>query len=126
MALNDIQKKHFEEVLKVRKEELQGELSTFTKKDERSAEENFISDFPDIGDKEDENAQEVAEYEKRLSQESVLEKELRDIRSSLQKIEEGTYGTCKYCGNDIKEGRLEIRPTSSSCVACKKNFKGEV
>ncbi|MFA5022441.1 MAG: hypothetical protein WC508_05165 [Patescibacteria group bacterium] len=32
---------------------------------------------------------------------------------------------CKYCGQVIEEKRLMIRPTSSSCVACKKKLQGE-
>jgi DnaK suppressor protein len=54
-----------------------------------------------------------------------LEKELRDIDSALKKIKDETYGVCKYCGEDIGEARLKIRPSSSACVECKKKFKGE-
>lgn len=82
--------------------------------------------FPDYGDKEDENAAEVAEYAANLSLESDLEKALRDVVGALERIEKGTYGICKYCKKPIEEKRLIARPTSSACVECKKAITQEV
>ena len=81
--------------------------------------------FPDIGDASDENAAEVDQYQNSLALAETLEKEISDIKKSLERIEKGTYGVCKYCGKEISEGRLKIRPTSSSCVDCKKKLSGE-
>lgn len=47
-----------------------------------------------------------------------LRKRLPQIERALKAIEEGTYGTCVSCGDDIQKGRLEIRPESRRCVAC--------
>ena len=55
----------------------------------------------------------------------ALEKELRDVNKSLDRITKDKYGICNHCGNPIEEERLKIRPTSSSCVSCKKKLKGE-
>ncbi|MDO8626424.1 MAG: TraR/DksA C4-type zinc finger protein [Candidatus Magasanikbacteria bacterium] len=82
--------------------------------------------FPDYGDKEDENAAEVAEYAANLSLEQDLEKALRDVIGALARIEKGTYGVCKYCKKPIEERRLTARPTSSACVDCKKAITQEV
>lgn len=80
---------------------------------------------PEYGSDEEENAAEVAEYETNLSIEQGLKKSMRDVQSALKRIEEGTYGLCKYCGNLIPEERLKARPTSSSCVTCKKAITQE-
>jgi DnaK suppressor protein len=125
MSLNKTQLKEFEQLLKKRAVEIRADLSDFSHEDKKATEKNFISNFPDYGSSEDENAQEVSAYEDRLSVEGTLEKELRDIDSSLEKIKDGTYGVCKYCGKDIGEARLRVRPSSSACVECKKKFKGE-
>jgi len=125
MPLTKEQLKEFEQLLKTREAEIRTDLSDFSQEDKKSTEENFVSKFPDYGSSEDENAQEVSAYEDRLSVEGTLEKELRDIESSLKKIKDGTYGVCKYCGKDIGEARLRIRPSSSACVECKKGFKKE-
>jgi len=75
--------------------------------------------FPDIGDKPDENALEVGEYTTNLATEKILETTLRDIDGALKRIEEGTYGVCKYCKKEIDPKRLLIRPVASACVECK-------
>lgn len=99
-------------------------LADFTKKDSK-IKDNYESEFPQFGDKEEENAAEVAVYSDRLSLEHALENQLRDVNKALDSIIKGTYGSCKYCGNAIEEKRLVVRPTSTSCVACKKKLKGE-
>ena len=75
--------------------------------------------FPEFGDKPDENAQEIEGYTTNLATKEILESNLRDIESALGRIEDGTYGTCKYCGNEIGEKRLLARPVASACVDCK-------
>ena len=75
--------------------------------------------FPEYGDKPDENAQEVGDYETNIATEASLEKTLRDIASALTRIEDGTYGTCKYCSKEIGEKRMQARPVASACIACK-------
>ncbi len=104
------------------KKKIEHELGSFATKE---SEDDYKSKFPDYGNKDDENAEEVATYETNLRLEETLEKELRDINSSLKKMEEGTYGVCKYCKEPIPENRLRARPTSGSCVACKKTLTQE-
>ncbi|MEK7625297.1 MAG: TraR/DksA family transcriptional regulator [Patescibacteria group bacterium] len=81
--------------------------------------------FPDYGNSEEDNALEVADYEANLSLETDLTKSLRDVESSLARIEKGTYGICKYCGKPIAEKRLLARPTSSADISCKKTIVQE-
>lgn len=40
------------------------------------------------------------------------------IDSALRQMEEGTYGICENCGEQIQPARLEVRPLSVRCVAC--------
>lgn len=80
-------------------------------------------EMPDYGTESDENAQEVEQYTTNLEADKVLEKTKADIDSALKSIEEGTYGICKYCDNEIEEKRLLIRPFSSSCVSCKSKLQ---
>lgn len=106
------------------KEKLEKALGSFTSKDS-TIKDNYKAKFPNFGNDDDENANEVAEYSDRLGLEYTLEKQLRDVKKALNSIDQGKYGKCNYCGNDIEAGRLEARPTSTSCVACKKRLQGE-
>ena len=53
----------------------------------------------------------VAAHEQMLSQ-------LAEVERALAKLDEGTYGTCDVCGDEIPPGRLEVHPWAVRCVAC--------
>lgn len=82
--------------------------------------------FPEYGSKSDENAQEIGEYSTNLAKDKVLNSTLRDIDATLQRIEDGTYGTCKYCKQPIAEKRLKARPVASACIECKTKLQSAV
>ncbi len=107
------------------RERLQKELSGFSEKNPH-VEGDYNAKFEDVGDEVDDSVQEVAQYQVSKSLEITLEKRLRDINKSLDRIEKGDYGICKYCDEPISIPRLQARPTSSSCVSCKKTLKDEV
>ena len=44
---------------------------------------------------------------------------LRKIELALEKISEGTFGTCEGCGEKIGVKRLEARPVAELCIDCK-------
>jgi DnaK suppressor protein len=41
------------------------------------------------------------------------------IQEALKRIENGTYGICINCGDEISAKRLESRPETTMCIACK-------
>ncbi len=49
---------------------------------------------------------------------------LADVERALQKLAEGTYGTCDSCGRQIPSERLEAIPATSLCVDCRKARSG--
>lgn len=40
------------------------------------------------------------------------------IDAALERIENGEYGACAKCGNDIADARLDLLPDTPLCVAC--------
>jgi len=42
------------------------------------------------------------------------------IREALERIDDGTYGICESCGEEISEKRLRARPVTTLCIDCKK------
>jgi DnaK suppressor protein len=44
---------------------------------------------------------------------------IKKIRRSLEDIEEGVYGICESCGEDISVERLKARPVTRHCIRCK-------
>ena len=114
------------ERLEAEKVRLQKDLGTFAEPDKDAKQAEYNTTYPDFGDDEEENANELAEYSNNLPLESELEKELRDINNALTRIGDKTYGVCKYCEEEISENRLRARPTSTSCIACKKTLTQEM
>ena len=45
--------------------------------------------------------------------------EVVEIDVALDKIDEGSYGTCDRCGQPIPKARLEVIPWAALCVTCK-------
>ena len=41
-----------------------------------------------------------------------------EISDALARLESGTYGECRRCGQAIAAGRLEARPSTAFCISC--------
>ena len=58
---------------------------------------------------------------------SLMENEgaaLQRIESSLERIEEGTYGSCEECGVKIPKTRLNAIPYATLCIKCASRQEG--
>ena len=42
----------------------------------------------------------------------------RVIRRALKRIDDGTFGVCEECGEDISDNRLLVLPETSTCIVC--------
>ncbi len=42
------------------------------------------------------------------------------VKEAIKRIDQGTYGICELCGEEISEKRLEARPVTTFCIECKK------
>ena len=47
------------------------------------------------------------------------------IKEALERIEQGTYGICEDCGEEISSERLKARPVTTLCIDCKKTQETE-
>lgn len=60
-----------------------------------------------------------------INNKTINDAALREQKSRLQKLEraqkrleEGNYGKCLKCGDDIPMGRLKFMPWTTKCVKC--------
>jgi DnaK suppressor protein len=44
---------------------------------------------------------------------------MNKIEEALERIDDGSYGVCEGCGEDISIKRLEARPVAKYCIDCK-------
>ena len=44
---------------------------------------------------------------------------MKKVHEALGRIEDGTFGECMECGEDISSTRLNARPVATKCLHCK-------
>ena len=44
---------------------------------------------------------------------------IKKIKKALERIENGTFGICESCGEEISVERLKARPVITQCIDCK-------
>lgn len=103
--------------------DIEKELTKIAEKDEK-VDGDWDAKFPhfDTGESGsaalEKAADEVEEYNTRLSLEHNLELRLKDINSALGKIQSGDYGKCENCRQEISEERIEAYPEAKMCRNC--------
>jgi DnaK suppressor protein len=40
------------------------------------------------------------------------------LKAALTRIDEGEFGHCEDCGDEIATGRLELDPAATRCISC--------
>jgi DnaK suppressor protein len=80
----------------------------------RRRDEIAIENAPDTIDR----VQQAAERELAICQIESSFSRLQNIRLALERIADGSYGTCQRCDNDISEKRLQAVPWAACCVRC--------
>lgn len=50
--------------------------------------------------------------------------EIRRIDAALQRIDEGDYGYCVACGEEVALKRLELDPATPNCIDCARSGEG--
>jgi DnaK suppressor protein len=44
---------------------------------------------------------------------------IKKIKKTLERIENGTFGICDSCGENISLKRIKARPVTTQCIECK-------
>ena len=73
------------------------------------------TNFPDPTDRATQESDRTFELRIRDRERRLLNK----IREALERIENGSFGTCEMCGEQIGEARLKVRPVTTLCIDCK-------
>jgi len=71
--------------------------------------------LPDLADQ----ASLESERENLLRKRDRENRMIRDVLAALQRLDEGSYGTCDICGEDIALARLKAQPLATMCITCK-------
>ena len=50
---------------------------------------------------------------------------IKKIQKAIQRIDDGDFGICHACGEDISVPRLKARPVTTLCISCKSKQEEE-
>jgi DnaK suppressor protein len=100
------------------KKRLLEEKAELEEKARQTLNEDMQLDVDDLPDEMDLASSEYAQsmtFRLRGREKVYLEK----IDKALKKIEEGEFGICEECGEEIDVKRLDVRPVTNLCIRCK-------
>ncbi len=111
--MNKVQLKKFKTLLTEKRDEI-------VKKAKQTLEEDMTLDANDLPDEMDLASSEYLQsftFRLRGREKVFLDK----IEKARRKIEDGSFGTCEECSEEISLKRLEARPETNLCIRCKED-----
>jgi DnaK suppressor protein len=111
--MNKAQLKKFKGLLEAKRDEI-------IKKAKQTLTEEMQLDSSDLPDEMDLASSEYLQsftFRLRGREKSFLDK----IQKALLKIEDGSFGKCEECEEEISVKRLEARPETALCIRCKED-----
>lgn len=87
----------------------------------RQREAIVVDRSPDVIDE----IQAAVERERAVRELDRTSRALRDVKSALSRIREGTYGVCLRCDQTISTARLNAVPWTSFCIKCQQELDEE-
>ncbi len=109
---------HYKELLLAEKNRLEGELKSVGRiNPENPGDWQGVPEDSEQVDTEDENslADKFEEFEEKNAVEIELESQLILVKNALARIEDGTFGICRVCEEEIEADRLEANPSAETC-----------
>ena len=108
----------FKKKLLEEKELVEKELETVGRRNpDNAADWEPVATAEEIPAERDEVADKLESFEENVAIVRQLESRLGEINVALNKIKNGTYGTCSVCGKEIETERLEANPAATTCKA---------
>ena len=114
----DYDRNEIEGRLNGRLQEIDRVLGTVTVGDE-----DGNSELADYDQHPGDQGSETLEQEMDEAKRSILQDERNAVRLALQRLEDGSYGTCVDCGKEIPAERLKAQPEAIRCVEDQRRFE---
>ena len=119
MAYTERQLKRIRRELGVELERLKTESHSLERSLTKAAQQESGSELTDYDDHHPADAASgTYDREKDLALDENLMRLIGKVERAIEKLDEGTYGTCDRCGTEISAGRLKALPYAGMCVKC--------
>lgn len=101
------------------KTQLEQEMQTILHGLSKHTQSDFISPHGDLVDQ----STNFSEHENLLGLAEHDRNRLAEIKEAIEKIDQGTYGICSNCGEEIPQVRLSAIPTAKYCLNCQSKME---
>jgi DnaK suppressor protein len=106
--MNKTKLQEFKKSIHTQIEQIQNELESLTR---NHHDYEVYADWTDVASAETNN-----EIVKKIRNRDLLK--LKQLKLALQRIEDGEFGECAECGEEISMERLKINPATLYCINC--------
>ncbi len=108
---------HFEKKLREELSNLEAELKTVGRINPENPKDWEVKGHGLDTDRAEEGevADALEETENNTAVLNQLEARLIEVKSALEKVEQGKYGVCEVCGQEIEDDRLDANPAATTC-----------
>ncbi len=113
--MNKLKLEYFRNVLQNQLEELRRDTKETVH--QISHDEEVYADWTDVASVETDKTLQL----KIRDRERML---MTKIEEALRRVDDGTFGECERCGDEISEPRLKARPVTTLCIDCKSELEG--
>jgi RNA polymerase-binding transcription factor DksA len=104
-------------LLEEEKTRLEGELSTVGRRNPSNPEDwEATAITPEFAADPNDRADQMTTYGENTAILTDLENRYNEVKGALERIEQGSYGTCRICQKDIEEARLDADPSADTCM----------
>lgn len=112
---------HFKEILKQQGKEIEHTIELM--KENKDAEQDKYSptELSNYDNHPAELGTQLFEVEHNTALRVHEEHILKEIHDALGRIDEGLYGKCAFCGNEIAKDRLKVLPYARLCIQCEED-----
>ncbi len=117
--MNKRQMKRFKKLLLDAKAGLEAEMEQLQRDNLNRSQREFSGDLSGYSYHMADVGTDTFERETELTIASAGSDTIKEMEEALERIENGTYGTCELCGNDIAQNRLIAVPHARLCINCK-------
>lgn len=112
-----LSKKQFQKALLERRETIETELAQLDGELKELGDEQG-TEGGSLGNHLAEDGSSMQEQERIIRVSGDMRAVLDQVNQAMQRIEDGTYGTCERCGKPINPERLEYFPYVAYCIDC--------
>ncbi|MDD5085729.1 MAG: TraR/DksA family transcriptional regulator [Candidatus Omnitrophica bacterium] len=117
--MNKKELEQYKKILEVERRKLIGDINHIEKESLKQSQRDASGDLSGYGFHMADVATDNYDREFSLDLASCEQTRLNDIVDALEKIDDGTYGSCESCKKKISNRRLRAVPYARLCIKCK-------